>query len=326
MNDRNGWCDKGTKTSTKTAVLKLDMLMWDRKGISLSRKVVLLYYLGPSMAVASEGLKVMPLGISDSAMWFLSPTWNSRPLPQRRCFQDLWGLLFFFVGFRDLWWNNWMLTATTWLVPGPDTGGYRHCLSEWCLWAVLTGRACLVVFFSVKSTQWSSPILNEPHEITFHKLPSFSKKEMVINFIDVYYVETNFRPSQERIKWSNPVSTRWFYFHGNYTRQELGPGRFFEVWGPNKNHPVSVGIDPVKSHCFCDTIFLPAPKGRLFWRKNWGKFWQTLGKTCFFLSNFLKWKIKVRCFSLMMTTMTMCKVILDDELISSSGGWMMYGI
>lgn len=94
MNDRNGWCDKGTKTSTKTAVLKLDMLMWDRKGISLSRKVVLLYYLGPSMAVASEGLKVMPLGISDSAMWFLSPTWNSRPLPQRRCFQDLWGLLF----------------------------------------------------------------------------------------------------------------------------------------------------------------------------------------------------------------------------------------
>lgn len=78
MNDRNGWCDKGTKTSTKTAVLKLDMLMWDRKGISLSRKVVLLYYLGPSMAVASEGLKVMPLG----NFWFchvilLSPTWNS---------------------------------------------------------------------------------------------------------------------------------------------------------------------------------------------------------------------------------------------------------
>ena len=60
--------------------------------------------------------------------------------------------------------------------------------------------------------------------------------------------------------------------------------------------------------------------------KELGEILGNFGGNMFFLLNLLNWKVKVRCFSLMMTTMTMCKVILDDELISSSGGWMMYGI
>lgn len=193
MHDRNGWCDKGTKTSTKTAVLKLDMLMWDRKGISLSRKVVLLYYLGPSMAVASEGLKVMHWNFWFCHVILLSPTWNSRPLPKRRCFQDLWGLLFF-VGFGadEKTAGCWL---TTWLVPGPDTGGYRHCLFEWCLWAVLTGRACLVVFFP--SRVYSGPPQSWMKHMKFRKhfwhfpqavkllKPKHKKEQVKVSFMSV---------------------------------------------------------------------------------------------------------------------------------------------
>ena len=217
MNDRNGWCDKGTKTSTKTAVLKLDMLMWDRKGISLSRKVVLLYYLGPSMAVASEGLKVMPLGnfwfcqcdsvVTNLKLRGLCPRGDASKIYEAFLFKS-WDS----VTFDE---KNWMLTATAWLVPGPDTGGYRHCLSEWCLWAVLTGRACLIVFFPLRVCS-GPPQSWMKHMRLLSTSCQASQKRNGQGFIDVYYVETIFsglpkKGSNDQIQFHPLILLPWVH-------------------------------------------------------------------------------------------------------------------
>ena len=89
---------------------------------------------------------------------------------------------------------------------------------------------------------------------------------------------------------------------------------------------MAVGIDPKNAIAFKGYHFSTCSEREVVLGKELGKILGSFGGNNVFFCKFAELEDMVRCFSFMMTTMTMCKVILDDELISSSGGWMMYGI